>query len=57
MTDSPSPRIYIFDTTLRDGAQTSGIDFSPEDKMKIACALDNFGIDFINPFFIFSSAR
>lgn len=41
------PRIYIFDTTLRDGAQTSGIDFSPEDKIKIARALDDFGIDYI----------
>ena len=35
-------RLYIFDTTLRDGAQTQGVDFSLEDKEKIASALDNF---------------
>ena len=34
-------RLYIFDTTLRDGAQTQGVDFSIEDKEKIASALDN----------------
>ena len=28
-------KIYIFDTTLRDGAQTEGVDFSVEDKHKI----------------------
>ena len=29
-------KIYIFDTTLRDGAQTQGVDFSIDDKIKIA---------------------
>ena len=38
-------RLYIFDTTLRDGAQTQGVDFSLEDKEKIALALDNLGVD------------
>ena len=38
-------RLYIFDTTLRDGAQTQGVDFSIEDKEKIASALDNLGVD------------
>ena len=33
-------RLYIFDTTLRDGAQTQGVDFSLEDKEKIALSLD-----------------
>jgi len=33
-------RLYIFDTTLRDGAQTQGVDFSVEDKEKIAQSLD-----------------
>ena len=28
-------KIYIFDTTLRDGAQTQGVDFNVEDKIKI----------------------
>ena len=34
-------RLYIFDTTLRDGAQTQGVDFSIDDKVKIISALDN----------------
>ena len=40
-------RLYIFDTTLRDGAQTQGVDFSLKDKEKIASALDNLGVDYI----------
>jgi len=40
-------RIWLFDTTLRDGAQTRGIDFSVADKIAIARALDEMGIDFI----------
>ena len=33
-------RIYLFDTTLRDGAQTQGVDFSVRDKAVIAAELD-----------------
>ena len=40
-------KLYIFDTTLRDGAQTQGVDFSIEDKQKISVALDNLGVDYI----------
>ena len=40
-------RLYIFDTTLRDGAQTQGVDFSIDDKVKITSALDNLGVDYI----------
>ena len=40
-------KIYIFDTTLRDGAQTEGVDFSIEDKNKIANVLSDIGIDYI----------
>ena len=40
-------KLYIFDTTLRDGAQTQGVDFSIDDKEKISAALDNLGVDYI----------
>ena len=40
-------KLYIFDTTLRDGAQTQGIDFSLDDKLKIAQSLDSLGVDYI----------
>lgn len=40
-------RLYLFDTTLRDGQQTPGIDFSVEDKIAIAKMLDEFGIDYV----------
>jgi hypothetical protein len=42
-----SQRIYLFDTTLRDGQQTPGIDFSVEDKISIAGLLDGFGFDYV----------
>ncbi len=40
-------RIYLFDTTLRDGQQTPGIDFSVDEKIAVADLLDNFGIDYV----------
>ncbi len=40
-------RIYLFDTTLRDGQQTPGVDFSVEDKAAIARMLDAFGMDYV----------
>ena len=40
-------RIYLYDTTLRDGAQARGVDFSVADKQAIARELDKLGIDFI----------
>ena len=40
-------RLYLFDTTLRDGAQTTGIDFSVDDKRRISAVLDNLGVDYV----------
>ena len=40
-------RLYLFDTTLRDGAQTNGVDFSLEDKVLIAGMLDKLGVDYV----------
>jgi 2-isopropylmalate synthase len=40
-------RLYLFDTTLRDGQQTQGVDFSVADKTKIARALDELGLDYV----------
>ena len=37
----------MFDTTLRDGGQTRGVDFSKADKIAISAALDEIGIDYI----------
>src|SRR5580700_9142076 len=40
-------RLYLFDTTLRDGAQTTGVDFSLPDKQAIAHLLDDLGVDYV----------
>lgn len=40
-------RVYLYDSTLRDGAQTQGVDFSPADKIAIVGELDRLGIDYI----------
>src|SRR5262245_38195816 len=40
-------RLYLFDTTLRDGAQTNGVDFAPHYKLSIAEMLDDHGIDYV----------
>jgi 2-isopropylmalate synthase len=40
-------RLYLYDTTLRDGQQTPGVDFSLEDKRVIAGLLDQLGVDYI----------
>jgi 2-isopropylmalate synthase len=43
----PRERLYLFDTTLRDGAQTNGVDFTLADKLAIARLLDELGVDYI----------
>lgn len=40
-------RIYLYDTTLRDGAQTNGVDFTLADKQRIAAMLDELGVDYV----------
>src|SRR6476660_190990 len=40
-------RLYLFDTTLRDGAQTNGVDFTLSDKVAVAKMLDDLGIDYV----------
>jgi 2-isopropylmalate synthase len=45
--DSTAPTIWLYDTTLRDGAQREGLSLSLEDKLRIARQLDRLGIPFI----------
>jgi 2-isopropylmalate synthase len=43
----PRERLYLFDTTLRDGAQTNGVDFTLADKLAVARLLDDLGVDYV----------
>ncbi len=47
MTTNPSPQIWLYDTTLRDGTQREGLSVSIEDKLRIAKRLDQLGVPFI----------
>ncbi|MCP4283446.1 MAG: hypothetical protein GY792_03200, partial [Gammaproteobacteria bacterium] len=40
-------KIYLYDTTLRDGTQREGLSLSLDDKLKIARRLDAFGVHYI----------
>ena len=43
----PSATVTVYDTTLRDGTQGTGISFSVQDKLRVAERLDEFGVDYI----------
>ncbi len=44
---SARERLYLFDTTLRDGAQTNGVDFTLADKLRVMGLLDAIGVDYV----------
>ncbi len=47
MSAQTKERLYLFDTTLRDGAQTNGVDFTLPDKLKVMGLLDAIGVDYV----------
>ncbi len=47
MAMSVEGKVFIYDTTLRDGAQAEGVTFSPTSKIRVAKMLDSFGVDYI----------
>ena len=55
--DSPSnkDRVFIFDTTLRDGEQSPGATMTLEEKLQVAEALDEMGVDIIEAGFPIAS--
>ncbi len=50
-------RVIIYDTTLRDGMQGQGINYTLEDKLQIALTMDEFGIDYIEGGFPLSNRK
>ena len=50
-------KIFVYDTTLRDGAQAEGISFSDTGKLRFACLLDDFGVDYIEGGFAGANPR
>ena len=54
-TEIDSTRIIIFDTTLRDGEQSPGATMTHEEKLEIAAALDEMGVDIIEAGFPIAS--
>ena len=54
-TDTNKDRVYIFDTTLRDGEQSPGATMTLEEKLQVAEALDEMGVDIIEAGFPIAS--
>ena len=49
--------VAVYDTTLRDGTQSEGVVFSPEDKLLVVQKLDDLGIDYVEAGFPGSSKK
>jgi len=54
-TETNKDRVYIFDTTLRDGEQSPGATMTLEEKLQVAEALDDMGVDIIEAGFPIAS--
>ena len=54
---SAENKVFIYDTTLRDGAQAEGVTFSPVAKIHVAKMLDSFGVDYIEGGFAASNPK
>src|SRR6266496_5997053 len=54
---TPSRRVEIYDTTLRDGTQGEGFNLSLQDKLLIARKLDELGVDYIEGGFPLSNPK
>ena len=54
---SADKRVFIYDTTLRDGAQAEGVTFSTAAKLHVAQMLDSFGVDYIEGGFAASNPK
>jgi 2-isopropylmalate synthase len=54
---STQKKVFIYDTTLRDGAQAEGVAFSPVSKLHVAKMLDSFGVDYIEGGYAASNPR
>ena len=50
-----SDRVYIFDTTLRDGEQSAGTAMTVEEKLVVARQLERLGVDILEAGFPISS--
>ena len=57
MSDRPTPRIELYDTTLRDGMQGEGMSLSAHEKLRVAHKLDELGIDVIEAGFPSSNPK
>ncbi len=50
-------QVFLFDTTLRDGMQGTGINYTLKDKLEIARRLDDVGVDYIEAAFLWPTKK